>query len=45
MLRGQGIYRALSLTAESVAADLGATKLFAACVPQNRAVRHLKLEL
>ena len=44
-VRGKGIGRALILSAESFAADAGATKLFSACVPQNGAMRRLFAQL
>jgi GNAT superfamily N-acetyltransferase len=44
-IRGQGIGRALILAAESFAADSSATKVFAGCVPQNWAMRHLFAQL
>jgi GNAT superfamily N-acetyltransferase len=44
-VRGQGVGRALLLSAESFAAGSGATDLFAACVPGNGAMRRLFAEL
>jgi GNAT superfamily N-acetyltransferase len=44
-VRGQGIGRALILAAESFAADSGAARIFAGCVPQNGAMRHLFAQL
>ena len=44
-LRGEGIGRALIRCAESFAGDSGATRLFAACVPHNGAMRRLFAEL
>jgi GNAT superfamily N-acetyltransferase len=43
--RGEGIGHALIVSAESFAADSGATHIFAGCVPQNGAMRHLFAQL
>lgn len=43
--RGEGIGHALLLSAESFAASSGATQIFAGCVPQNGAMRHLFAQL